>query len=67
MHDYRHPPSNSHTLFPIYYLSQLKHLGSVHASALPHQINIGFDRSTAEARLQIRRRARVELNTVFAQ
>ena len=59
------------TLFPIYYLSQLKHLGSVHTScfcrAVPNLINIGFDRSTAQARLQIRPRARVELNSVFAQ
>ena len=49
------------TLFPIYYLSQLKHLGSVHTScfyrAEPNYI----------ARIQIRRRARVELNLVFAQ
>ena len=49
------------TLFPIYYLSQLKHLGSVHTScfcrAEPNYI----------ARIQIRHRARVELNLVFAQ
>ena len=37
------------------------------ASAVPNLINIGFDVSTAEARLQFRRRARVELNSVFAQ
>ena len=37
------------------------------ASAVPNLMNIGFDVSTAEARLQFRRRARVELNSVFAQ
>ena len=37
------------------------------ASAVPNLINIGFNRSTAQARLQFRRRARVELNSVFAQ
>ena len=37
------------------------------ASAVPNLINIGFDRSTAQARLQFRRRVRVELNSVFAQ
>ena len=31
------------------------------ASAVPNLVNIGFDRSTAQARLQFRRRARVEL------
>ena len=37
------------------------------ASAVPNLINIGFNRNTAQARLQFRRRARVELNSVFAQ
>ena len=36
------------------------------ASAVPNLINIRFDRSTAQAGLQFRRRARIELNSVFA-
>ena len=37
------------------------------ASAVPNLINIGFGRSTAQARLQFRSRPRVEFHSVFAQ